>query len=290
MPQTLGELGVEALALPGVLIGVTLIGAVWLAGRGVFSARAFAHAPSRSGDLTYADLIVPLGLWLVGGGLGAQIAVALAGEVTDDRKRLLTTLGGAVGVLPMVAFILWRSHTALRDGLTGLGFGLRRPGGSMWAMFGGGVFAVIATLATLSGVNVAAQLLGFELPTVAHDLLMTIVQTPDPAVRWGLIAVACLFAPFVEELLFRGLFQTVLSNVYPTLGRWTVILIAAGAFTLIHAPLVPWPALIGLAVLAVALGYQYERTGRLWWVIVVHAVFNAANVAIAIGPAGQVAP
>ncbi len=43
---------------------------------------------------------------------------------------------------------------------------------------------------------------------------------------------------------------------------------------------VPWQALPTLFVLSLALGYVYERTGWLWAPILVHALFNATNIAV----------
>jgi len=45
-------------------------------------------------------------------------------------------------------------------------------------------------------------------------------------------------------------------------------------------------ALIGLFVFGLGLGWAYERTGRLWAPIAMHALFNAGNLMLARMTAG----
>lgn len=87
---------------------------------------------------------------------------------------------------------------------------------------------------------------------------------------------AVLIAPLVEEILFRGF-------IYPVLKRYSEPLVAlvvtAGIFAAIHLHL---PALLPLFVLSCLLTAVYELTGCLWVPILVHAGFNALNIAITI--------
>ena len=47
-------------------------------------------------------------------------------------------------------------------------------------------------------------------------------------------------------------------------------------FTAIHIPY--WHTLPSLFALSIALGYNYERTGRLLPPLLIHALFNAVNL------------
>jgi membrane protease YdiL (CAAX protease family) len=38
------------------------------------------------------------------------------------------------------------------------------------------------------------------------------------------------------------------------------------------------PALPALVILGIVLGYNYERSGRLWAPIMIHALFNALSI------------
>ncbi len=85
---------------------------------------------------------------------------------------------------------------------------------------------------------------------------------------------ATVVAPIAEELFFRGVLQTVLLRVFTR--RWIAIAVSAVLFGLVHLPQPDSvPALILLAVL---LGYAYERTGSLVAPILIHALFNIKNL------------
>jgi membrane protease YdiL (CAAX protease family) len=57
---------------------------------------------------------------------------------------------------------------------------------------------------------------------------------------------------------------------------WLAILLASMLFTAVH-PMWMWPPLF---VLAIGLGYAYERTGNLWTSIAMHCAFNSLSTAI----------
>jgi membrane protease YdiL (CAAX protease family) len=77
-----------------------------------------------------------------------------------------------------------------------------------------------------------------------------------------------------EEVFFRGF-------AYPALKqRWgapRALMMVSGAFALIH---LHGPSIAPLFVLAVGLGLAYELTGTLVAPMVMHALFNATNVAM----------
>ncbi len=62
-------------------------------------------------------------------------------------------------------------------------------------------------------------------------------------------------------------------------ARWAAILIAAAIFAAIHTLSFHWPALF---ILAVGMGYVYERTGNLWAPIFTHMFFNGFQFSLAI--------
>jgi membrane protease YdiL (CAAX protease family) len=57
------------------------------------------------------------------------------------------------------------------------------------------------------------------------------------------------------------------------------VAIAAACFALVH---VEWAFMPPLFVLALGLGYLYERTGNLWGNIVAHSVFNGLQIFLAL--------
>ena len=89
---------------------------------------------------------------------------------------------------------------------------------------------------------------------------------------------AIIMAPWFEEVLFRGLLQSMLRRF---IGPWPAILIASAIFAMFHAQPQHWPPLFALSV---ALGYNYERCGRLWPAILIHMLFNGVNIIIYVWP------
>ena len=89
--------------------------------------------------------------------------------------------------------------------------------------------------------------------------------------RHGLAAI--VFAPIVEELIFRGvLYPAAKHFAGPNVALWGVSIL----FALTHANLA---ALLALAVLGIILTFLYETTRSLIAPIIAHSLFNAANFA-----------
>lgn len=86
-----------------------------------------------------------------------------------------------------------------------------------------------------------------------------------------LAVVALIFAPIVEEMLFRGiLYPTIKRAGYPRLALWGTSIL----FSLTHQNI---PAFLALVFFAIILTLLYEETGNLLAPMVAHSCFNAAN-------------
>jgi len=127
-----------------------------------------------------------------------------------------------------------------------------------------------------------------------HTTFQALEQAPSLAQQVTLYGMAAFVAPLAEEIFFRGILQTalvqygwgllvpqllrpgVIPEVYrPTVAhRWGAIVVASAAFALVHQ-LDAAPVII---VLALGLGYVYERTGNLWSAIVLHVGFNTSQL------------
>jgi CAAX protease family protein len=88
--------------------------------------------------------------------------------------------------------------------------------------------------------------------------------------------VVVLVAPFVEELLFRGLGVSLL---LPFVGPALAILVTGIAFGLAHGLVLGLPV---LSIFGVTLAWLRWKTGSVYPGMVVHGVFNAAALAAAI--------
>ena len=108
----------------------------------------------------------------------------------------------------------------------------------------------------------------FQLPDNMEDVFRAMLNNPI-----GVASVA-LFAPLVEEMLFRGGIQGHLTRQWksPAAG----IVVASLIFGVIHGNPVQIPFAF---VTGLVLGWVYYRTGSLWPGIWMHFINNASSVA-----------
>ena len=116
--------------------------------------------------------------------------------------------------------------------------------------------------------------------TLAHDTLRAMIERPADSWFIAQAVLVIVFAPILEEILYRGVFQETLRRL--DLGPWPAILGTSVFFAIMHWSVVELHALVSLLVLSIGFGWIYERTGRLTAPIVMHALFNAGNLGIAL--------
>lgn len=123
--------------------------------------------------------------------------------------------------------------------------------------------------------------------SVAHETLRQLIS-PDAGrggAWWGAIAAVVIGAPLVEEFIYRGCVQSALDRLFRGFGSpraaWPIV-ITSLLFMSAHASIAEPRALITLFALSLAFGAAYRRTGSLVTPFVMHALFNAANIAMAL--------
>ena len=89
------------------------------------------------------------------------------------------------------------------------------------------------------------------------------------------VALYALVAPFVEEITFRGLGQSLLAF----LGRWPSIILVGLAFGLAHGLV---EALLVLVPFGIALAWLRDRTKSVYPGMIVHGLFNGVALAVAV--------
>lgn len=170
-------------------------------------------------------------------------------------------LGHAAGLAASRSTRAWASHT----------------------LRGAAAFAVVYPFAWIVGVaalELATRLAppGETLDATAHTVLRALAADTTPAAWWAMTALVVIGAPLLEEVIYRGLLQGAIRRA--TGSRWAAILGASVLFVAVHAGSVEVFAMPVLAVLSVGFGIARERTGSVWPAVVMHALFNAANVLI----------
>jgi membrane protease YdiL (CAAX protease family) len=125
-----------------------------------------------------------------------------------------------------------------------------------------------------------ALLFGVPDDPVAHTTLKQIIANRDTIWGWLLVASAVIGAPILEEIMYRALLQSCLVSM---LGQtWPAIIGTSALFASMHATVVPAHALPVLFALGMMFGIAYERTRMLGVPIIMHVMFNAANIVVAV--------
>jgi len=238
-------------------------------------------APPSTMEAALVLLVGAMAVWLAQS-LGAISAKAIVGLGPTDLRTLrgiaLLLLGGvigaAAGVWAISAAMPWIRRV----------LGLMPDRHSIIAGAAGSLLIIPVVFAVSSLTVLVIQWAGGKDPDpIAHDTLRFIAQGPraDTAHWWWLAAIVLVLGiPAVEELIYRGLVQSAIR--VGSGSNWLAIAATSALFAVAHAGIVTPEALPTLLVLSVGLGILYERSGRLAAPIFVHAVFNAANIALAV--------
>lgn len=199
--------------------------------------------------------LAPL-LW-VAAAFGIYLAVALLVTIISDSA----TAGSAAGYLVIfAAVLLWRRTQSAWVALPTTNT-QRLDRRSFWML-------VIGTLALcwFTG-QVAASWVMQTLGSEQYEQRIA-AQAETPLLLVMISAI--VLAPMGEEALMRGVAYPMVRKIFSPVAAAAI---TAVVFALIHGNLVQIMVAIPLGML---LAFVYERTQRLWTVIVLHAFFNAA--------------
>ncbi len=219
------------------------------------------NTPGRPNSLTPIHLVVLFTI-LVGLGLGRE----LLPHIESAQMKLASSLAVQaiwLGLSLVVARFTFR-HGLVR----GLGLSMRH-----WIYdTGRGVLGCLAVVPI-------CLLLFWVIPRSSEQLHPLLKQLPALSVFWKSVAIilAVIVGPIAEEVFFRGLVQSMFRRYFGS--PWVGIVAASIMFVLVHEVPQDWAPLF---VLSIVLGYNYERCGRLYPVFLIHAVFNAINIANAL--------
>ena len=214
--------------------------------------------------------------------VAGSIAAVAAGGAGIEDPAYARLAAGVASNLAQAAVALFAIHSVLSRP------GAGTPMPAARAAREGAVALVLAfpVIAAISlGVNALLVALGQpKAPDTSHETLQILVERRDALLTTLTLAHVAVLVAVSEEALWRGLLQPAMRCA--GLGAAGAVAATAVLFTLIHWTVIPADGRIaGLAmlfVLACALGILRERTGGLVAPITLHALFNAANVAIAL--------
>jgi len=137
----------------------------------------------------------------------------------------------------------------------------------------------VLALINLISAQIRTMITGEEVSQIAHDTLK-LLQDESLRDPWiiAIITAIIIAAPIIEEVLYRGTIQALLRH--STRSAWTSILITAVLFGGIHIFVVAPESIPSLITLGLALGLAYEYTGRLIAPVMIHILFNLANIVL----------
>lgn len=192
-----------------------------------------------------------------------------AGRIAANEtpKDELYTWGLAANALVLFSVVLGLTLLVARHDVRGL-LALRRP--RSWQDALGLAFLLVIGITLLSATLDPILHAGREQGLTTSD------WQPDRALQFAVNALfIVVFAPIVEELLFRGLGYSVLVQF----GRWPAIVGVGVAFGLAHGLVYGLPILIAFGA---ALAFLRDRTDSVYPGILLHASYNAVALAISV--------
>ncbi len=268
--------------------------------------KALANSVPRRNNMPVYLPFIPLFIWFGAVSVAIAITRELLPDLPDWQGVFLDNLILCIGAIAGMGIIIFLAEISFVRRLKGFGLNVR----TIHKDFFVGVVNLLSVLPLVLLMIILTTLFGKliwgqEFEMQQHQELELIRAYPQLPVRVLIIVTAAAIVPAFEEMLFRGLFQTMLRSFFaphqvslgsrlfgagsrspaePTSARtsngaWLSIAISSGLFTIVHPDMGHWPALF---VLSLCLGYSYEKSGSLFRPIFIHSLFNALSITAAL--------
>jgi membrane protease YdiL (CAAX protease family) len=288
------------------LVGLVLL-ACWLLRASMGIGALFDSAPRRNNMPLYFPFI-PFFIWYGIVSLAISVTGWLLPDLSDWQAAFRDNLILCIGSILTIAVIIFLVRISFARRLKGFGLDIK----TIHRDF----FAAVVNLVSIWPLMVAAVLLtmffgklilGPDFNLEQHEELKTIATYPQLSLRILVIIAAVVVGPVLEEMLFRGLFQTAIRTFLETrnprfsaadsatpigghltvetrTGIWLAIFASSALFAVMHKSAGHWPALF---MLGLCLGYSYEKSGSLLRPIFIHCFFNAFTITMVLLASAQ---
>ena len=267
---------------------ITIVDVLWLAGlilfglwllKTSFGRNALADSKPRRNNMPSYLPFIPLFIWFVATSLAVAVAPHLVGDLQGWQGAFLDNLVRSAGAITAIAVIIFLARVFFARRLKGFGLNVKTIHKDFLAAFVNllSVWPLVMT-AIVATIFFGKLIYGQDFEVQQHEELELITAYSQLPLRILIVILAIVIAPLLEEMLFRGLFQTAIRSIMETRnlnGAWPSILISSALFAMVHANTAHWPALF---VLAVCLGYAYEKSSSLLRPVFIHSFFNAATL------------
>lgn len=240
-----------------------------------FGKKALINSVSRENYIPAYVPFIPFIVWFAAIAAGAAAIKKLTPNLPDWQVALLENALLATAALVAMVPTIYLADTHFTQKLRGFGLNVKTIPADFMAAVVNLISIYPLVVLIFFGTTYFGQLIwGQDFQISRHQELDLLTQYPQLSVRILIILTAVVIVPVFEEMLFRGLFQTMMRSF---LARpWLSIVISAALFAVVHADIGHWPALF---VLAMCLGYSYEKSNSLLRPIFIHSLFNAASIA-----------
>ena len=187
--------------------------------------------------------------------IGTVVAIImLQAPRTELVQSAAVVLLESAYLLPVVLIFAWR-----RIHWKDLGFGKFE-----WKTLGIGCGLLVASYAIIMLHGALLYYLGVE--TQGEAIMKLLAQLDSPV--WFFIVIA-VFAPFVEEVFFRGFLFQGFRQKY---GWTNAMLVSSAVFAAAHLDLA---VLIPTFIMGCVLAYVYHKSNSVWPGVILHSLNNA---------------
>jgi len=239
---------------------------------------ALADCPARKNRIPF---YLPFGLifvWIVLAAIGAWGARIVTKDGPEWLSEFVVYMVITYIEIVMCLVILYLAHYTFARRLKGFGLNLRTVVRDFFAAAVNFIAVYPLVISGLMFVTLAGRfVMGEEFEMMENEGLTAMIDSPGLIVKVLLFISFGLVVPVFEEMLFRGILQSMIRAHLR--NPWAAVLISSVVFALMHPY---WMHLPALFMLSLGMGYSYERSGSLARPIFVHVLFNSASMTAAL--------
>ncbi len=205
--------------------------------------------------------------------VGWMVVMALLRTVLGNPEGPVAVLLGAIGLLTTLLILAWPRWRGQTRADLAVAVGWHR-GRGVWREIGSGLIGYIAGIPILVLGLIAALVVARFIPGTPHHPVVDWIRAGGSGLFLTYL-LACVWAPLVEETVFRGYF-------YHYLRGRTGVFLSTLTVSLVFAAIHPQGliALPALAAIATVLALIREWRGSLIASVAVHATHNAVMVTL----------
>ena len=257
--------------LPGVILF-----AFWLLHTS-YGRKALENSLPRRNDMPVLQPLVLFFVIFLAIGLGDSLILDLTKNLENQLQVFISESVKCILALASIAIILCYVKKHFVRGIKGFGLNIKTiPKDFVMAFIN--LFAVYPLIYfVFLATTIINELIygpNYQIPT--HVELQTMEQNTSLLIRITITISVVVVTPFLEEMLFRGLFQTTIRSILNMkYSAWIAIFATSLFFVVNHANPSHWPILF---ILSACMGYSYEKSGSLFRSIFIHAIFNGSAI------------